>query len=404
MLLQSLKNTWDTMKNHPITGENKKFAIGCDGMSKEKFEQNIDWQLKEIARKIEMTNKNPEQGYSFGPLLYYERKKSSGGVRKIYIPRIKDQLVLKWIHNELVEKAMLQGIYLTTKSPHHIVLHFRENLKQYKNPVIVRTDIKSFFDTIPREKVVSLACNLNLSSYAQKILKVWSSEIVARPMWFAGKTKDKLVDGLPQGLSISAALAELWGTEIERKMQSETPVFRYVDDIAFICNSETEAKVKLKELEEYVQDAGLRLSPSKTQITSIKNGVEWLGLKHFKNEVYASPERLERWMKRFQNMRVEAMNSYKQQAGMDKQLVLQDFFNKVKKELSGKTSARPQWYSIVEDKGQWRAMDVQLHAQFKILHKQLGLPMDKTIKLPSVHKTMTARSKYSKIGSPQITD
>ena len=69
------------------------------------------------------------------------------------------------------------------------------------------------------------------------------------------------------------------------------------------------------------------------------------------------------------------------------------FYYNVKQELKGKTSARPQWYSIVKDVGQWKKMDQMLHAQFKILHKQLGIPLPKNANLPSIHKHMLSRNK-----------
>lgn len=46
----------------------------------------------------------------------------------------------------------------------------------------------------------------------------------------------------------------------------------------------------------------------------------------------------------------------------------------------------------------------KFNAQLKILQKQLGLNMKEDIKLPSLHKTITARSKHPKIGFPQIAN
>lgn len=360
-------------------------------MSKEKFEQTLDWQLNEIARKIELLNKGNDKGFRFAPLLYYERNKSSGGLRKIYLPRIKDQLVYKWMHNELIEKALSEGVNLTTKSPHEVVLQFRSALKQYDKPVIVRTDIKSFFDSVPRERVIDLACQFNINSSVRNLMRIWSKKIIGRPMWVAGKSKDCLVSGLPQGLSISAALAELWGNEIKRRLQKEIVIFRYVDDLAFICGNEEEALNKLELLNNCVSVLGLELSVQKTEVKPLHKGVDWLGLRHFKKEVHANEERLERWMKRFQKMRTEVMENYLKTPEKSKQEVIEDFNRLVKDELSGKTSARPQWYSIVKDKGQWKTMDVQLHAQYKMLYLQLDMPLHQPMKWPSIHKTMTGR-------------
>ena len=46
-------------------------------------------------------------------------------------------------------------------------------------------------------------------------------------------------------------------------------------------------------------------------------------------------------------------------------------------------------------------MDRLLHAQFKILHKQLGIYLDKNAKLPSIHKEITTRRKTIQNISPR---
>ena len=112
MKVSELESVWKKMKVHPITGEEKSFPIGSDGMSKKVFEKRLIFQLNEITRKINSKNKLNEPSYSFGTLLFYERKKSSGGTRRIYLPRLRDQLVLKWMHNHLIESALKKKITL----------------------------------------------------------------------------------------------------------------------------------------------------------------------------------------------------------------------------------------------------------------------------------------------------
>ena len=388
-----LKTIWDQMKIHPITGEVKSFPIGCDGMSREKFELQIDSQINEIVRKINIKNEDGEPVYRFGTLLYYERKKASGGTRKIYLPRIKDQLVFKWLHVNLVDSAKKKQLILQTKSPLEVVKQFRAELDRYENPIVIRTDLTSFFDTVPREKVIDLAISLDLPEEVALMFKVWSKKITGRPFWITGKIKDTVVEGLPQGLSISATLAELWGTEIERRMIDFTKVFRFVDDISFVCCSEEEANQKLSILRKVLNDLGLQISEKKTKIAALSEGIPWLGMIHYPSEIIADEERLEKWSKRFLFMRREISLEFKTNPAKDKKELLDLFYYNVKQELKGKTSSRPQWYSIVKDQGQWKKMDQLLHSQFKILHKQLGITLSRGAKLPSIHKQMLSRNR-----------
>ena len=107
MEISELEIIWNQMKIHPITGEEKTFPIGSDGMNKSVFEKQLTLQLNEIVRKVNTLNSFGETSYQFGTLVYYERKKASGGTRKIYLPRLKDQLVLKWIHTHLITAAIV---------------------------------------------------------------------------------------------------------------------------------------------------------------------------------------------------------------------------------------------------------------------------------------------------------
>jgi hypothetical protein len=48
MEVSELVTIWTQMKIHPITGEEKTFPIGSDGMNKSVFEKQLTLQLKEI--------------------------------------------------------------------------------------------------------------------------------------------------------------------------------------------------------------------------------------------------------------------------------------------------------------------------------------------------------------------
>ena len=393
MEISELEIIWNQMKIHPITGEEKTFPIGSDGMNKYVFEKQLTLQLNEIVRKVNTLNSFGETSYQFGTLVYYERKKASGGTRKIYLPRLKDQLVLKWLHTHLITASKNKGITLQTKSPLEVVKRFREELSLYDNPVVVRTDLTSFFDSVPRDRVVDLANTLDIPKDAQQLLRAWSKTIMGRPMWITGKSKDEEIFGLPQGLSLSATLAELWGNEIERKISPYVKLFRFVDDITFVCSSEEEALRFLTLLREVITEMELVISEKKTQIALLKDGIPWLGMVHYPGEVIADQDRLEKWGKRFVHLRKEISLEFRTNPLKDKKELLDLFYYNIKQELKGKTSARPQWYSIVKDMGQWKKMDQMLHAQFKILHKQLGIPLPKDANLPSIHKHMLSRNK-----------
>ena len=389
-----LKKTWITLLQTTNGKEEKKLAIGCDGMSSYKFQSTIDWQVNEICRKIN----TQVCDYSFGPLLYYSKAKNSGGNRKIYIPRIKDQLVLKWMHNELSKKAAEKGIILTTQSPFKTTLLFRKELAKQENPIIIRTDIQSYFDTIPRDSVIALVHSMGIHPKCAQLLQKWSLELQGRPMKYAGKSHDSPLYGLPQGLSLSAALAELWGHHLveELKKHTDAPVFRYVDDIAIVTNSKEEAVKILEILKQVTEELGLQLSDKKTEITSLDEGVSWLGFKHFKDTIQANPERVEKWMNQLFSIRKKAMLHYAQNPESEKSEIVKLFVSNVRAELLGKTSHKPRWYSLTKDTGNWRIIDSQLSSHWITLHKQLRLSVPEKKPFPSLHKIMKGRATHLK--------
>lgn len=397
-----LEKTWKTLIQATNEKEDKNLAIGCDGMSAIKFQSTIDWQVKEICRKIN----TPDCEYTFGPLLYYSKAKNSGGQRRIYIPRIKDQLVLKWMHNELSKKAAIQGITLTTQSPFKTTLLFRKELSKKENPFVIRTDIQSYFDTIPRERVIALAQAMDIHPKCVQLLQKWSTTLQGRPMKYAGKQHDNPIFGLPQGLSLSAALAELWGHHLVAKVQKHTnaPIFRYVDDIALITHSKEDAEKILEILKQVVGELGLQLSDKKTEISSLDQGVSWLGFKHYKDTIHANPERVEKWMNQLFSIKKRTMMHYAQHPETDKSEIVKLFVRNVRAELLGKTSHKPRWYSLTKDTGNWKIIDSQLSSHWITLHKQLRLTLPNKKPFPSLHKIMKGRATQLKSSTLQTAN
>lgn len=104
--------------------------------------------------------------------------------------------------------------------------------------IIVRTDIKSFYETIPHKELLSKIEENSLLSHPSKriikdILNQYWKILIADGI---KKTTDERV-GVPRGIGISAYLSELYMRDFDRKISSDTTVTyyaRYVDDIIII--------------------------------------------------------------------------------------------------------------------------------------------------------------------------
>ncbi len=390
----SLREVWHRMRRVGWTGLPRRLATGVDGMRAEAFEANLDRNLAEVARRIARNDDEGLPSYAFAPLLRIVQAKGGGtGERALHVPRVRDQLVLRGMHDALLEAARAGlGVDLRTPPPAVVVARFREAIRGLSNPYVLRTDIRAFFDSAPRERLVEQAIALGLDPVSSGLFRSWSRQVRARPAWRAGTHHDVPAAGLPQGLSVSASLAELLGNAIDRKAAPRFRWFRYVDDILVVCGSAREAEEACGWVADEVATFGLELSPAKTAVRRFEDGVSWLGMTHGPSGTHADPARVQRWVARFALMRRRAGAEIRATTDpAEARRVAADFERAVRAEVEGKTSTRAAWYALVEDDGAFRELDQSIHALVRSVRRSAGLPPPEGRNLPSVHRHVRAR-------------
>jgi hypothetical protein len=400
-----LAAVWSKMRNPPRMGVPKDLPTGVDGMRTEHFEKNLSLQLHEISRRIGRMEEDNVTSYHFSTLLCFEQPKNSSGFRKIHVPRLRDQVVLRAMHDDLVQAAKINGLCLCPPNPKTLVNSFRQALESYSEPWILRTDIQSFFDSVPRDRVIHEAMNLRISHETRGLLSKWSSTLRSRSTGKLQGYRDLPVVGLPQGLSLSSSLAELWAIKIDQAATNKLLYFRYIDDIVVICESRHAAEESLEFLKIVVSNLGLCLSNTKTQISSIKDGVSWLGLEHFKEKIFIEKNRLDRWLRRFHVIRRRAAEKLRVCISeSEKEIALKIFHREIRDEITGRTSSRPSWYMNCEDTGEWKMMDQIIHSMIRSLHRQAGADPPQGRQLPSIHRTLHAMKSRIQLSAPSNAD
>jgi len=149
---------------------------------------------------------------------------------------------------------------------------------------IIRTDIKSFFESIPHEKLKEkIQKNHILSSESKKIIY----RILREYKIMTGDNK-----GIPRGIGISAYLSELYMRDIDnqiKKMPNLTYYARYVDDMILIFTpcTQYDDKKYLETIKKFVEIEGLTLNIGKTKecdlLTTQNFSLDFLGYKIDKN-------------------------------------------------------------------------------------------------------------------------
>ena len=113
---------------------------------------------------------------------------------------------------------------------HQIVCQLRELLGDNFPKYIIRTDISSFYESIPRKQLLK-------KLYDDSLLTPTSKKFISRIL-FEYERKTGSDTGLPRGVGISAYLAELYMRDLDSSIRDypEGVLFyaRYVDDIFII--------------------------------------------------------------------------------------------------------------------------------------------------------------------------
>ena len=177
--------------------------------------------------------------------------------------------------NYFVLKQLQHNIYKTFKvkqsSRSDIVSQIKLLLEDNFPKVILRTDIKSFYESIPHEKLIfQIEENSLLNSLSRKIIK----NILAQYCELSHPSGQGVSNiGLPRGIGISAYLAELYLKDMDKIIASIPTVSyyaRYVDDIIVIYTPtpiEDRISVKYKEeIKNVVNRFGLEINEEKTEV------------------------------------------------------------------------------------------------------------------------------------------
>ncbi|MCE5175506.1 MAG: antiviral reverse transcriptase Drt3a [Bacteroidales bacterium] len=156
-----------------------------------------------------------------------------------------------------------------------IKLLLSDNFPKY----IIRTDIKSFYESIPQVELLEKVEQNTLLNYQSK---KFIAEIIEEYEAKKNLREFEVKKGVPRGIGISAYLVELYMRDIDSKIKSlEHVTFyaRYVDDIFIIItpNTKSSSTNYFEEVNKIITSARLELKPvtdPKTQLVDMLNKVD----------------------------------------------------------------------------------------------------------------------------------
>jgi RNA-directed DNA polymerase len=251
-----------------------KGAAGVDGQSVERFSFQADRYLSELQVSLENGSYQPS------PVKRVEIPKADGKTRPLGIPTVKDRIVqtaLKMVIEPIFEVQFRPGSYgFRPGRGCKDALREVDRLLKAGCTHVVDADLKSYFDTIPHERLMTRVAG---SISDGRVLALIESFLHQEIMADVARWRPEA--GTPQGAVLSPLLANLYLHPLDLLMeQGGWRMVRYADDFVILCASEAEAQAALRQVTAWVAANGLMLHPDKTRIGDSREpgqGFDFLG-------------------------------------------------------------------------------------------------------------------------------
>jgi len=253
-----------------------KGAAGVDHVSIEHFAKDKDANLQRLSEELRQGNYRPQQ-----IRRHYIPKPGSTEMRPLGIPTVRDRVVqtaLRMAMEPIFERDFAAHSYgFRPNRGCKDALRRMQDLLKSGYVFIVDADLKSYFDTIPKDRLMALirqkvgdtrVLTLVESFLEQGVLdgdKEWIPE-----------------QGTPQGAVVSPLLSNIYLDPLDHLMAGRGfEMVRYADDFVVMCRNLEDATAALALVQEWTASAGLTLHPTKTRLVNErKDGFDFLGY-HF---------------------------------------------------------------------------------------------------------------------------
>ena len=235
------------------------------------FAEHLDDFLTELSESLRSGTYEPDPLLSFGI-----PKGTSGEVRTLHIPSIRDRVVERAVVNTITHRADLamspcSFAYRTGIGTDDAVDHLAR-LRDTGYRYVLRTDIEDYFPNLSIEDALAA-----LSPIAGCPRTIDLIRLIARPRRARGERRTRN-RGIAQGSCLSPLLANLALTDVDRAMGDAGYGYaRFADDIVICSPHEPDLLEALELLDTLLTPRGLRLNQEKTAMTSFDEGFCYLG-------------------------------------------------------------------------------------------------------------------------------
>jgi RNA-directed DNA polymerase len=248
-------------------------AAGVDHVTIAMFQKRLEENLAKLSEELRKGTYRPQS-----IRRHYIPKPGSQEKRPLGIPTVRDRVV------QTALRMALEPIFEREFAAHSYGFRPRRGCKDALRRVdellkagyryIVDADLKSYFDTIPHDRLLALVAEKVSDGRILALIEAFLKQGV-----LDGLREWTPVMGSPQGAVVSPLLSNIYLNPLDHLMaQQGIEMVRYADDFVILCRSPEEAARALETVQQWTATAGLTLHPTKTRIVDAKeDGFDFLG-------------------------------------------------------------------------------------------------------------------------------
>lgn len=280
-----------------VTGKRK--AAGVDGQSCEAFEEHLLVETRRLSEEIRTGSYRPNAVRR----VHIPKPGRPNETRPLGIPTVRDRVVQRAIVNVIEPILDHQFHERSFGFRHgrgaHDALRIVEQKLQAGGVYVVDADLKGYFDTIPKDRLLALVQEHISDSRMLHLIKMFLDQNILEELreWTP-------VAGVPQGAVLSPVMSNLYLNPLDHQMaDSGFEMVRYADDFVVLCRSQSEAESALQMITAWVETAGLTLHPTKTKIVDSRvESFAFLGYSFRGDQIYPRRESLAKMKTRIKEL------------------------------------------------------------------------------------------------------
>lgn len=238
-------------------------SAGVDKVTIKAFEFGVEDNVQILQQELR------EKTYKPRPVKRVHIPKPDGTKRPLGIPTVRDRVVQASVRRilEPIFEAKFKDCsfgFRPNRSAHMALEKIRKDLLD-GYVYVIDADLKSYFDTIPHDKLISLVREEVVDGSVIHLLESFLQAGVMEGGSFYLNDK-----GTPQGGVISPLLANIYLHPLDELMEERGHrLTRYADDFVICCKSQKGAERVLKSVTRFLdQELGLIVHPEKTRIVN----------------------------------------------------------------------------------------------------------------------------------------